>query len=158
MPSVGRYRLMIFLQFFLLIADILINSFSDFCRHNTVVLLILFIIQDVSLIFSLIAFFINFFSTLVFQAGFLGFIFRRFRVTIVVCGLYVTLTIGLHMWLITSQWYHQTLLNLPGELLALYFSQRILAVFYYYFYKRTVLRIGDPRFYEDFDIDAYEAK
>ena len=25
------------------------------------------------------------------------------------------------------------------------------SVFYYYFYKRTALRLGDPRFYQDSD-------
>ncbi|KAF6106719.1 transmembrane protein 138 [Phyllostomus discolor] len=31
----------------------------------------------------------------------------------------------------------------------LFVFQRLAAVLYYYFYKRTAVRLGDPRFYQD---------
>ncbi|XP_046982317.1 transmembrane protein 138 [Schistocerca americana] len=156
MITLSRYGFMVFIQLFLLAIDLCINTFSDFAYNDAVTLLILFIIQDVLLVFGAITFFLSLFSTFVFQAGFLGSLFRQFRATVFICATYVTLTVSYHILVVRFRWQHMWSLQFPNCILALYVCQRILAVFYYYFYKRTVLRLSDPRFYEDFDVSLYE--
>ncbi|PSN40138.1 hypothetical protein C0J52_13055 [Blattella germanica] len=138
--TTSRYFVMLLVQFGLMLVDILVNCFSDFARKSSVVVLLLFIIQDVCLIFALIS-----------LAGLVEVLYNRFRATIIISTVYMLLTIGLHSWTLSERWGHPMEHIWPNGLLWLYTIQRILAVFYYYLYKRSILRISDPRFYEDFD-------
>lgn len=147
----SRYCLMLVVQFGLLLVDISVNCFSDFARNTSVVVLLLFIIQDVCLIFALISLVLSFFSTYAFQAGLIELLYDRFRVAVIISTVYLIFTITLHSWSLSERWGHPLEHIWPDGLIWLCVIQRLLAVLYYYHYKRSVLRISDPRFYEDFN-------
>lgn len=58
-----RYSLVLVLQLVFLGVDIFCNSFAILFGSNTVVLLVLYVLQDIGLIFSLILLFLVFFNT-----------------------------------------------------------------------------------------------
>ncbi|KAM5247067.1 transmembrane protein 138 [Ctenodactylus gundi] len=90
-----------------------------------------------------------FFNTFVFQAGLVSLLFRKFKGTIVLSALYFALSIALHVWVMNLRWRNSTSFVWTDGLLALFVFQRLAAVLYCYFYKRTAVRLGDPRFYQD---------
>lgn len=147
----SRYCVTLVVQFCLLLVDISVNCFSDFARNTSVVVLLLFIIQDVCLIFALISLVLSFFSTYAFQAGLIELLYDRFRVTVIISTVYLIFTITLHSWSLSERWEHPLEHIWPDGLIWLCTIQRLLAVLYYYHYKRSVLRISDPRFYGDFN-------
>ncbi|XP_066941619.1 uncharacterized protein [Macrobrachium rosenbergii] len=61
--SVGRYRWLSGASFGLLLADLICNSLFLLFYHDTLITLLIYIIQDVFLVFSLILFFLALFST-----------------------------------------------------------------------------------------------
>ncbi|XP_001185328.2 transmembrane protein 138 [Strongylocentrotus purpuratus] len=147
--QVSQYRGVLYLQYFLLFVDLFINAFCDLLRIDNVTQLVLFIIQDISQIFATIVIFLMFFNTYVFQAGLVGYLVSKFKFTIVILFLYFMLCVGLHVWTMTLRWNNVDAYIWNNGYQALYVFQRVGAVFYYYYYKRTALRLGDPRFYRD---------
>ena len=87
--SLSRYRSVLLVQISLLIVDLLINTFCEYLRFESVILLVIFVIQDVCLVFSLIIVFLSFFSTYIFQAGLVGVLVQQFRTPIFVTVLYI---------------------------------------------------------------------
>lgn len=106
-----------------------------------------------------------------FQAGLIQLLYTRFRMTLVLCIIYMILSISLHTWHITVHWSAPLKHYWTKEFHTLYSAHRTgtsenlerhlvvesmivtqsfyeVAVLYYYFYKRASLRIGDPRFYK----------
>ncbi|XP_063988269.1 transmembrane protein 138 isoform X1 [Diachasmimorpha longicaudata] len=143
-----QYTAIVLLQNLLLFFDVCVNSFSGFTRSRPVELLSLYVIQDFCLIVSLTILLVNFFGTYIFQAGLIQLLYFRFRTTLILCVIYITLNISLHVWHMTLHW-HQPLVHYWTKgFHALYAVHRTVAVLYYYFYKRAAFKIGDPRFYE----------
>eukprot|EP00093_Oithona_nana_P003873 03873.XXX_46202_47208_1 [CDS] Oithona nana genome sequencing. len=147
--SLTRYRSMLTVQILLLMVDLLINTFCEYLRFESVILLVIFVIQDVCLVFSLIIVFLSFFSTYIFQAGLVGVLVKEFRTPIIVTLLYIGLSIAFHVWSLHVRWYEPMSFWWTDGLLALFVLQRFTSAFYYYYYKRTALTITNPRFYED---------
>ncbi|XP_035689929.1 transmembrane protein 138-like isoform X2 [Branchiostoma floridae] len=147
----SSYRPILYLQFFLLFVDIFVNSFSDLLRMANVIQLVLYIIQDVCLVFAVIVVFLVFFNTFIFQAGLVGLLIRKFKTTIIVTLTYFVLCVGLHVWAMSLRWEDPNRYIWNEGFQAMFVFQRVGAVLYYYFYKRTALRLGDPRFYQDSD-------
>ncbi|CAM1302694.1 TMEM138 (predicted) [Pycnogonum litorale] len=147
--NADRFRPVLCVQYFLLIVDILCNSFADHLRWSNVVQLVIFVVQDVCILFNIIVIFLMFFNTYVFQAGLIGVLMQQFRLTIVTAFSYLALSIGFHVWLLTKRWDNPFTFVWTGGFHALFVIHRLLAVFYYYFYKRTALKISDPKFYHD---------
>lgn len=139
---------MLFVQNAFLVADLLINTFCEYLRFESVILLVIFVIQDVCLVFSLIIVFLSFFSTYVFQAGLVGILVQRFRTAIAVTLVYISLSIGFHVWSLHVRWDSPASYWWTDGLLALYVIQRFFSALYYYYYKRTMLFIADPKFYD----------
>ncbi|KYN44972.1 hypothetical protein ALC56_00624 [Trachymyrmex septentrionalis] len=106
------------------------------------------LIQDFCLIVALTLLLVNFFSTYIFQAGLIQLLYTRFRMTLVLCIIYMILSISLHTWHISIHWSMPLKHYWTKEFYTLYSAHRTVAVLYYYFYKRASLRIGDPRFYK----------
>ncbi|KAK2576745.1 hypothetical protein KPH14_005394 [Odynerus spinipes] len=146
--SVKKYSAILIVQYFILLFDICVNSFSSFAREHPTNLLVLYVIQDFCLIVGLTILLVNFFSTYIFQAGLIQLLYIHFRTTLLVCITYLVLSIILHTWHVTLHWSNPLVHNWTKGFRALYAVHRIVAVFYYYFYKRASLRIADPRFYE----------
>ncbi|XP_070511293.1 transmembrane protein 138 isoform X3 [Cardiocondyla obscurior] len=105
-------------------------------------------IQDFCLIIALTLLLVNFFSTYIFQAGLIQLLYTRFRMTLVLCIIYMILSISLHTWHVTIHWSAPLKHYWTKGFHILYSAHRTVAVLYYYFYKRASLRIGDPRFYK----------
>ncbi|XP_066599335.1 transmembrane protein 138-like [Prorops nasuta] len=143
-----QYLVILIIQYLILLFDIFVNSFASFCRLYPTDLLVLYVVQDFSQIVALTVLLVAFFSTYVFQAGLIQLLYARFRMTLVLCVTYVILSIGLHIWHMNIHWSTQLIHYWPKGFHALYSIHRTVAVLYYYFFKRALLRIGDPRFYE----------
>ncbi|XP_031570695.1 transmembrane protein 138-like [Actinia tenebrosa] len=148
---VSRYRPVVYVQLLFLFIDIFINSFGELFRTADVVLLVLYIIQDVCIILAIIVVFLLFFNTYIFQAGLVSLLIRKFKTTIIIAVVYLALSVGLHVWTMSKKWGDPQKFIWNEALQALFVFQRVSAVLYYYFYKRTSLRLGDPRFYKDTD-------
>ncbi|KAE8607043.1 hypothetical protein XENTR_v10010979 [Xenopus tropicalis] len=95
----GNYSLVLSLQFLLLLFDLFVNSFSELLRDPPVNQLVLFILQDVGILFAAIVLFLMLFNTFVFQAGLVSLLCQRFQVTVILCAVYIALSISLHVWL-----------------------------------------------------------
>ncbi|XP_005408215.1 PREDICTED: transmembrane protein 138 isoform X5 [Chinchilla lanigera] len=149
MLQTSNYSLVLALQFLLLAYDLFVNAFSELLRTAPVVQLVLFIIQDIAVLFNVIIIFLMFFNTFVFQAGLVSLLFRKFKGTIILTAVYFALSIALHVWVMNLRWKNSQNFVWTNGLQALFVLQRLAAVLYCYFYKRTAMRLGDPRFYRD---------
>lgn len=145
----ARYSLVLLLQLLLLGIDIVCNSFTILFGDNTVILLVLYMIQDISLLFSVILLFLVFFNTFVFKAGLVSLLVWKFSGTLLIGSIYVILTITFHIWNLSVRWGHENEYRWSDGLQAMYVIQKLVAVVYYYFYKRAALRLGDTKYYED---------
>ncbi|XP_046845387.1 transmembrane protein 138-like isoform X2 [Xenia sp. Carnegie-2017] len=146
---VSRYRPVVYLQLLFLFFDIFINSFGDLFRTEDVILLVLYIIQDVCILFALIVVFLVFFNTYIFQAGLVFLLIRKFKTTITITVFYLFLSLGLHVWTMTRKWGDPQKYIWDGGYQVVYVIQRLGSVLYYYYYKRTCLKLGDPRYYQE---------
>ncbi|XP_064423122.1 transmembrane protein 138 [Latimeria chalumnae] len=149
MLQTTNYSLVLSLQFLLLTFDLFVNSFSELLRMAPVIQLVLFIIQDVAILFNVIIIFLMFFNTYVFQVGLVSLLLNKFKGSIIVSAVYLALSIAFHIWIMNLRWVDSNRFVWTDGLQALFVFQRLAAVLYYYFYKRTAICLGDPRFYED---------
>ncbi|XP_046573261.1 transmembrane protein 138-like isoform X2 [Haliotis rubra] len=147
---VSRYQPILYLQYLLLLVDLVLNSFTEMLRFENVILLIMFVIQDICILFAVIVVFLLFFNTYIFQAGLVNILVNKFRLPICVTFIYFMLNVGLHVWGMTLRWDDpdKYIWDVTGYRV-LFIIQRTVAILYYYFYKRTALKLGDPRFYQD---------
>ncbi|XP_060626939.1 transmembrane protein 138 [Anolis sagrei] len=149
MLQTSNYSLVLSLQFLLLSYDLFVNSFSELLRIAPVIQLVLFIIQDIAILFNIIIIFLMFFNTFVFQAGLVNLLFHKFKGTIFISGTYLALSVSFHIWIMNLRWRSSNYFVWTDGLQTLFVFQRLVAVLYYYFYKRTAVHLGDPRFYRD---------
>lgn len=144
-----RYSLVLVLQLLLVGVDILCNAFSLLLSRNQVVLLVLYMIQDIALIFSLVLLLLAFFNTFVFKAGLIVLLLRKFSMTLLTGSVYLILTVTYQAWSLAVRWNHSDQYTWNGVLQALYAIQKLWAIMYYFVYKRSALRLGDSHYYED---------
>lgn len=151
--TTGRYTVILTIQTLLLLVDWNINIFALLARQSNALMLILFIVQDACLITALSLLLLTFFSTYVFQSGLVYLLYERFRTTLIICMFYFILTTVLHIWSLITRW-NNLRYSWSTAFLAFFVVQRLMATIYYYCYKRASLRISDPRFYEDVDLES----
>ncbi|CAE1246047.1 TMEM138 [Acanthosepion pharaonis] len=145
-----RYKAILFLQYVLLVADFFFNISVELLRMENVVLLIVYILQAIGIVFALIVVFLLFFYTYIFQAGLVSILVKKFRVSITVTFVYLVLCVTLHGWALKLRWDNpQAYIWDVKGIQILYIFQRCSAILYYYFYKRTALKLGDPKFYQE---------
>ncbi|XP_014769619.1 transmembrane protein 138 [Octopus bimaculoides] len=146
----SRYKAILFLQTLLIAIDFFMNVATELLRLENVVLLILYIIQSIAIMSSLIIVFLMFFNTFIFQAGLVRLMVNKFKITIIVTCLYFVLCTALNCWIMNLRWknVNEYVWNTSG-IQVIYVIQRCSAIFYYYFYKRTALKLGDPIFYQE---------
>ncbi|KAG9352609.1 hypothetical protein AGOR_G00169680 [Albula goreensis] len=149
MLQTNNYSLVLLIQLVLLTYDLLVNSFSELLRASPVIQLVLFIIQDIGILFNVMIILLMLFNTYVFQVGLVSLLLERFRALLMVCCLYLGFSIAFHCWLMNLRWLDSNHFVWTDGLQALFVFQRMAAVLYYYFYKRTTEYLGDPRLYED---------
>nr|XP_043871548.1 transmembrane protein 138 [Solea senegalensis] len=149
MLQTSNYSLVLLIQLTLLTYDLLVNSFSELTRGEPVVQLVLFIIQDIAILFNVIIILLMMFNTYVFQVGLVSLLLERFRAMLFFSALYLTLSICFHSWVLNLRWLNSNRFVWTDGLQSLFVFQRTGAVLYYYLYKRTAEYMGDPRLYED---------
>ncbi|XP_065156742.1 transmembrane protein 138-like [Atheta coriaria] len=146
--SLQKFRVIFTIQTLLFCLDIALNTFSLCYKRQHAIILILFIAQDLSLIFALALLLLTFFSTYVFQAGLIELLYDRFRVAICICVLYFILTTIQYIWLLIVQSQEDVRIWSVGFTI-MFVIHRLASPFYYYSYKRAAMRICDPRYYDD---------
>ena len=147
----ARSSLFLILQLILIALDILCNSITVTLVRNETVLLIVYLIQDISLLFGLVLIFIVFFNTTVFKAGLLPILVRKFSGTILVAMVYMAATFSFHIWNLSIRWNHSSEYVWSDGLQVLYVFQKLLAVIYYYFNKRFAFKLCDAKYYESLE-------
>ncbi|XP_078197286.1 transmembrane protein 138 isoform X4 [Callithrix jacchus] len=125
MLQTSNYSLVLSLQFLLLSYDLFVNSFSELLRKAPVVQLVLFIIQDIAVLFNIIIIFLMFFNTFVFQAGLVNLLFHKFKGTIILTAVYFALSISLHVWVMNLRWKNSNSFIWTDGLQALFVFQRL---------------------------------
>jgi len=143
------YMFVLILQLLMILVDILCNCLSVLFGDQQVTLLIMLIIQDSCLVFSLILLFLVFFNTFAFKAGLLGLLVKKFRGTIAILFLYLLLTIIYQLWSLILRWDHSGEYIWNNSLQALYVFQKLCAVFHYYLYKRAAFTLSDNKYYHN---------
>ncbi|XP_062404855.1 transmembrane protein 138-like [Sardina pilchardus] len=149
MLQANNYSVVLLIQLTLLTFDLFVNSFSELLRTSPVIQLVLFIVQDISLLFNLFIFLLMLFNTYVFQVGLMSLLLERFRMLILLAVIYLLSSVSLHSWMMNLRWMKSDHFVWTDGLLVLFVLQRTAAVLYYYFYKRTAECMGDPRLYKD---------
>ncbi|XP_008114064.1 transmembrane protein 138 isoform X1 [Anolis carolinensis] len=125
MLQTSNYSLVLSLQFLLLSFDLFVNSFSELLRMAPVIQLVLFIIQDIAILFNIIIIFLMFFNTFVFQAGLVNLLFHKFKGTIVLSGTYLALSVSFHIWIMNLRWRSSNYFVWTDGLQTLFVFQRL---------------------------------
>lgn len=147
--QVWRYSSVLLLQHTIIILDLSVNIAAPVLYPYNTVQLVLFVLQDIMLVMSIIVMFLIFFTTNVFRAGLISHLVKEFRAPIIVSFVYLTLSIFLHVLYLSAQWGHPFEYVWTVPMLVLYICQRVWSAFFYYHYKRVVLMLGDPKYYQD---------
>uniref|UniRef100_A0A8C7D124 Transmembrane protein 138 n=1 Tax=Oncorhynchus kisutch TaxID=8019 RepID=A0A8C7D124_ONCKI len=125
MLQTNNYSLVLLIQLSLLTFDLFVNSFSELLRAAPVVQLVLFIIQDIAILFNLIIILLMLFNTYVFQVGLVSLLLERFRALLLLSALYLTLSISLHSWIMNLRWLKSNRYVWTDGLQVLFVFQRI---------------------------------
>ena len=144
-----RYSVVLALQLILLAIDVFCNAFLLLASRIQAVLVVLVIIQDIALIACLVLLLLAFFNTIVFKAGLISVLFRKFSATLLIGVVYLVLTIVYQIWFVAVQWNRANEYNWTQLLQTVYVLHKLVAVVFYYVYKRAALRLGDSQYYED---------
>lgn len=126
--------------------------------------------QDICIVLSFTALLFTLYSTYVFQAGLAELLYNKFRAPFIIVVTYFLLCVSHHIWIVVSHSRAPFFAQWPTSLTVLYIIQRIcecllhtgwivshanlsiaVSPVYYYMYKRSALKMSDPRFYENFD-------
>ncbi|VDL77511.1 unnamed protein product [Nippostrongylus brasiliensis] len=92
----SKYPLVLGVQLTMLVVDLVFNAATVLLFGNSIVLLMIHILQDTLILLSVIVLVIAFSSTFVFQAGLIFLLFRRFAPAIVAAFVYLATSVGLH--------------------------------------------------------------
>ncbi|XP_013103511.1 transmembrane protein 138 [Stomoxys calcitrans] len=147
--TLGRYRVLLGLQFSLLVADLFFNTFAHLLLPQKLQLtILLFVTQDLFIICEYLFFTFAVHATCVYEVGATHVILKNCKLFLFTILLYFLLSVSQHFWFVYNVlWYPMT--NWSTTMKALSFVQRTVSFFYYYTYKRTALTISDPRYYEE---------
>ena len=143
------YTFVLILQLVMILTDILCNCLNVLLGNQQVTLLVILIIQDSCLIFSLILLFLVFFNTYAFKAGLLMLLIKNFRGTIFVLITYLLLTVTYQIWSLVLRWDHKNEYVWNNGLQAVYVFQKLCAIVHYYLYKRAAFTLSDNKYYHD---------
>ena len=144
-----RYSVVLGVQLVLLAIDVFCNAFMLLASRNQAVLVVLVIIQDISLVACQVLLLLAFFNTIVFKAGLISVLLRKFSATLVVGVVYLVLTFVYQIWFVAVWWNRANDYNWTQLLQAVYVLHKLVAIVFYYMYKRAALRLGDSQYYED---------
>ncbi|WKX97683.1 hypothetical protein Q1695_013395 [Nippostrongylus brasiliensis] len=146
----SKYPLVLGVQLTMLVVDLVFNAATVLLFGNSIVLLMIHILQDTLILLSVIVLVIAFSSTFVFQAGLIFLLFRRFAPAIAAAFVYLAISVGLHYITLNTRWEASTMSifsDLP--MLILYVAHKYAAVVHYALYKRAALLLSDPKYHGD---------
>ncbi|CAD7085918.1 unnamed protein product [Hermetia illucens] len=149
--SLRRYSFILTFQFLFLFTDLLLNSFSYLARGDKLSIIFVFLTQDICLILSFTALVFSMYSTYVYQAGVAELLYKKFRIPLLALTTYFLLSVAHHVWIVINHSKGPFTFQWPAGLMALFIIHRLFSPVYYYLYKRSALRMSDPRFYENMD-------
>uniref|UniRef100_A0A915CMT9 Transmembrane protein 138 n=1 Tax=Ditylenchus dipsaci TaxID=166011 RepID=A0A915CMT9_9BILA len=129
----NKYGLVLALHLLIIFLDLCFNTASVLFFEQSTVQLMLFILQDTLIVMAIIVMAIMFSSTFIFQAGLISVLLKRFAATIV-----------FERALGAEKHY-----SWPTYITVMYTTQRIVAILYYFMYKRTILLLSNPKFHKD---------
>ncbi len=143
------YSFTLTLQFIHLAVDLLINSVSaSLWNRDPIVLVVLYIIQDVGLVIAAILTFLVFFDTFAFKAGLLNVLCKNFSYSFAMGAIYGVFNIGYQSWTVYLRFSSRIFVWNAG-LQLLYIVQKLIAIAYYYSYKRAAMKLSDKKYYEN---------
>ncbi|EYB95278.1 hypothetical protein Y032_0162g3442 [Ancylostoma ceylanicum] len=146
----SKYPLLLGVQVLMLVVDIAFNAAAVLLFGNSIVLLMMYILQDTLILVSVIVLVIAFSSTFVFQAGLIFLLVRRFSYALVSALIYLGVSIGLHYTSLNIRWENAiSSIFFNPYILILYTAHKFCAVVYYSTYKRAALLLADPKFHGD---------
>uniref|UniRef100_A0A8C7JJC2 Transmembrane protein 138 n=1 Tax=Oncorhynchus kisutch TaxID=8019 RepID=A0A8C7JJC2_ONCKI len=87
-------------QLGLLTYDLCVNSSSELLRAAPVIQLVVFIIQDIASLFNVIIILLMMLNTPVSQVGLVALLLERFKGLLMLCAIYLTLSISFHCWVV----------------------------------------------------------
>ncbi|KAH8874294.1 Transmembrane protein 138 [Schistosoma japonicum] len=105
-----RYQIVLLVHYILILYDLFANSFSELFSHVNVNLSVIYVLQDLCILFCILIFCLLLSSTFVFQAGFINMLLSQFKDVILVTVCYLILSVSLHCWAAISRW------NTPFEI------------------------------------------
>ncbi|XP_050724666.1 transmembrane protein 138-like [Eriocheir sinensis] len=153
--SLGRYRWLSGTSLVLLSADLTLNALFQVFTYNHLLTLLIYIIQDVCLIFSLILLCLALFSTSYSQAGLVGELVQRFLWCICNAVIYLGLSLGFHSWSLKEAWQKPDVYIWTHGMVALFVVQRTVGCLHYHLYKKTILQLSDKSFYSTLAVAVY---
>ncbi|XGW08406.1 hypothetical protein V3C99_011046 [Haemonchus contortus] len=146
----SKYPLLLAVQIGMLATDLAFNAASVLLFGNSIVLLMMYILQDTLILLSVIVLIIAFSSTFVFQAGLIFLLFRRFASTLIAAFVYLAVSISLHYVTLNNRWERSTTsIFFTPPILVLYVAHKCCAVVHYAMYKRAALLLADPKYHGD---------
>ncbi len=144
----GKYSCLVIVQFTLLFVDAAINSFGFLVAvQSLIAILVISILQDVVILALLVTLLLGFFNTFAFTVGLLKVIVMKFLWTIVIGLLYVLITLIFQIIFFTTNWTASNTLYWSSVIQAIYTIHKLIAVLFYYIYKRAIYRLSDKKLY-----------
>ncbi|KAI6184342.1 hypothetical protein M3Y97_00585900 [Aphelenchoides bicaudatus] len=146
----SKYGIVIVLHLSMIIADLCFNTASTVLFSDSTAQLMIYILQDTCIILCIIVMLITFSSTFVFQAGLISVLVKQFAPSLIISFIYLALSITLHVISLKDRWEVKKYVW-PTYLTIIYVLQRIVALPYYFLYKRTSFLLSDPKYHSDSD-------
>eukprot|EP01135_Chromosphaera_perkinsii_P004438 Nk52_evm16s281 gene=Nk52_evmTU16s281 len=145
------YQALLYFQCIALVVDIMCNGIAELFRNSesSYDVWSFYIVQLVCIFVNILALFMSFLNTYVFKSGHFHLLTSRFKSTIWISIFYLGITAGLYTWRIIETKDNAHAYVYSAGLGTLFCAQRIAAIFYYHFYKKTILQLGHPKFYRD---------
>uniref|UniRef100_T1J760 Transmembrane protein 138 n=1 Tax=Strigamia maritima TaxID=126957 RepID=T1J760_STRMM len=144
----STFRGILFLSYLFIFLDLIINVLGMAIRLQNVHELLLYVVQDTVLMFTIIIIFLLFSNTYIFQAGFVGMLVNKYKCTIICSFIYLSLSIPLHVIVKDGTIF----MNMSGRIQCEHFifsKGYVSSVFHYFLFKRTVLCFADSRYYRN---------
>ncbi|XP_045101863.1 transmembrane protein 138-like [Portunus trituberculatus] len=154
--GINRYQWLSGISLALLSADLILNALFQVFSHNHLLTLLIYIIQDVCLVFSLILLCLALFSTTYTQAGLVDELLQRFLWCICTAVAYLGLSLGFHSWSLKQVWLKSDVYIWSHGMVSLFTLQRTVGCLHYYLYKKTILQLSDKTFYSALPVAVFK--
>lgn len=148
----NQYVCLAVVQYSLLFIDVVINSFSLLSAvHSLVVMLVISVLQDIVILSLLMTLLLGFFNTFAFTVGLVRLIVWKFKWTLFVGIVYFMITLSFQSLLFSLHWDRSTIVYWTASVQVLYTVHKLLALVFYFTYKKAIYRLSDKKLYTNSD-------